>query len=99
MKQQPPPLTADQLEEIDESSDRGAAIAASLVEDLLDPFVQLPAPPVLPRSVSWTAGQNGLLIVTDQSSVLVPIARSDDFTSMMRAIIHPGFTAEIAGNC
>jgi hypothetical protein len=80
-------------------TDQGAAIAASLVEDLMAPVDDLAAPATLPRSVTWRPAQNGLLIVTDQATVLVPIERSDEFARMMRALIHPGFKGDVAGNC
>jgi hypothetical protein len=89
------PITDEELAEYGEC---GSAMAAEIVNDLMNPPETIPAPAVLPRTLTWLSSQDGLLIVTDKAHILVPAERADDFAPMLRALIHPAFSAE-AGNC
>ena len=83
-------------EEIEDLAGEGAEIAQEMTREL-QPEVGLP--PSRPKYLRWHPIQQGMLLETEQSMVIFPVDRFDDFGTALRAMIDPRFFAEPTWNC
>ena len=83
-------------EEIEDLAEEGAEIAQEMAREL-KPEVDLT--PCRPKFLRWRGIQQGILLQTDKSTVIIPANRVEDLGTMLRAMIDPRLVPAPPWNC
>jgi hypothetical protein len=92
------PDVYDDESEFDSAIEISAEHAHELAKELTGRVIDL-GPVRRPRSLSWCACMDGVLITTDRARWIIRVEDPSEFVGFLRAMIRPEFGNGIAGSC